>query len=273
VGSYGFEACVLPLGSHERSILDSAFTLLARTRVALVVEPGALSGAPTPEGFTVIVAADWQTQPFPTDWIDKAQTNNPIPAVFENNVETTHAILESAIPVEQFGSARRRLKSLAARAQRDLGEAGFGKDLRLDSMAMLEDEISWASASASGFGLVLVIVRAKTASATLSTERSLDLLRESVGCVVRSSDAIAQGSDSLLVIVPEADEKQTGLVASRIANRIRRALKSSKSDKVLIRACRHATLGIATYPVHGLTREMLLARATASGKRVRPTRE
>ena len=205
---------------------------------------------------------------FPQIGLTRSERATASQAALENDVEATHAIPESAIPVEQFGSARRRLKSLAARAQRDLGEAGFGKDLRLDSMAMLEDEISWASASASGFGLVLVIVRAKTASATLSTERSLDSLREYVSGVVRSSDAIAQGSDSLLVIVPEADEKQTGLVASRIANRIRRALKSSKSDKVLMRACRHATVGIATYPVHGLTREMLLARATASAKPV-----
>ncbi len=268
MGGYGFEACVLPLGSHERSILDAAFALLVKTRVALVVEPGGLSGTAVPEGFTVIAAADWQAQPFPTDWIDKVRSSNRTQAELENGVEATHAIPESAIPVEQFGSARRRLKSLAARAQRNLGEAGFGKDLRLDSMAMLEDEISWASASASGFGLVLVIVRAKTASATSSTERSLDSLREYVGGVVRSSDAITQGSDSLLVIVPEADEKQTSLVASRIGNRIRRALKSSKSDKVLMRACRHATVGIATYPVHGLTREMLLARATASAKPV-----
>lgn len=268
MGSYGFEACVLPLASHERSILDSASTLLARTRVALVVEPATLSDTAAPEGFTVILTADWQTQPFPTDWIDKARASTPTPAQIEDDAETTHATLASAIPVEQFGSARRRLKSLAARAQRDLGEAGFGKDIRLDSMAMLEDEISWAGASASGFGLILVIVPARTARTTLDAERSLDSLRECIRGIVRSSDAIAQGSDSLLVIVPEADEKQTGLVASRVGNKMRRVRKSSKNDKLLTRACRNATLGMAAYPVHGLTRETLLARATASAKRL-----
>ncbi len=246
--------------------MDSASTLLARTRVALLVEPGAISEVTLPEGFTIILTADWQTQPFPTDWIDKARASIQTLPEPKKEVETTHTVVASAIPEEQFGTARRRLKSLAARAQRELGAAGFGKDLRLDSMAMLEDEISWASASASGFGLILVIVPAKTASATLNAERSLLSLRECIQRVVRSSDAITQGSDSLLVIVPEADEKQTALVASRVSNRIRRVQKDAKSDKLLIRACRHATLGIAAYPGHGLTRETLLARATASAK-------
>lgn len=264
VGTYGFDACILQLAAHETPILDSATSLLARTRAAFVVEPGALEHVKAPPGFTIIPAADWQNESFPTEWIAKPLPNDLTEAASED--EQTTQVEPRLLPLEQFGSARRRLKSLAARAQRELGAAGFGDDLRLDPLAVLEDEISWASASASAFGLVMIVVPRKSAVASLHVESALAGLRELARTVVRSGDAIAQGSDSLLVILPEADEKQTALVATRLANKIRRARKGAASQKTLARAYRRVTVGTSVFPTHGLTRETLLARAAASAK-------
>ncbi len=264
VGRYGFDACVLPVGDQERSVVDASASLLAKTRVGLVAHAGVLDSADIPSGFTVIPALDWQHHAFPTEWIS-APRATPAPPTAED--DSTRLVRTPAETFEHAGVAKRRLKSLAARAQRELGSAGFSDD-RLDPLAALEDEIAWAAASASGFGLVLAIVPAKSHGQPAGIERTLSGLREIAKTVVRTSDAIAQGRESLLLIVSEAREPDIAAVATRFAHRIRRAVKDTKTEKQLARAFRHVTIGVSAYPAHGLSRETLLARATAAAKPV-----
>ncbi|HXW52251.1 MAG TPA: hypothetical protein VEJ41_09700 [Candidatus Acidoferrales bacterium] len=262
VGRYGFDACVLPLRKQERAVLDAAEALLPKTRVGLVVEADTFDAARLPRGFALIPTADWSTHPFPTDWIAR----EPAPASEVADASDSTAIAPVLAPgAVDLGVAKRRLKSLAARAQRELGLAGF-VDERLDPLAALEDEIAWASASASGFGILLAIVPTKAQAAPAALERTLGALRDLVKKVVRDSDAIAQGRESILVIVPEAREDDIAAVAARLAHRVRRTLKDPKVEKSLARALRHVTIGASAYPAHGLTRETLLARATAAAQ-------
>jgi hypothetical protein len=262
VGLYGFDACVLPLRKQESAVLDAAQALLAKTRVGLIAEPGTFDAARLPHGFALIPLADWSTQTFPTDWIARKPASPPVD---DDASDSTRVEPMLATGTQGFGVAKRRLKSLASRAQRELGLAGFA-DERLDPLAALEDEIAWASASASGFGILLAIVPAKAQGAPAALERTLGALRDLAKKVVRDGDAIAQGRESILVIVPEAREDHIAAIAARLANRVRRTLKDPKAEKSLVRALRHVTIGASAYPAHGLTRETLLARATAAAQ-------
>lgn len=262
VGRYNFDACVLPIGKHERAVFDAAGSLLGRTRVGIVTESGTFATQPLPRGFQFIEPADWQSQPFPTDWIN-APRNGEVP----DEADSTRVEPALQIPPGDVGTARRRLKALATRAQRELAVAGFAEE-RLDPLAALEDELAWAAASASGFGLVLAIVPAKANQAAAHLERALGALREIARVAVRSDDAVAQGRESLLFILPDATEDDVDAVATRIIHRIRRAVKDSKTEKGVARVLRAVTIGTSTYPAHGASRETLLARATAAAKPV-----
>jgi GGDEF domain-containing protein len=262
LGSYGFDACILPLARHEEAVVDAAALVLAKTNVAVIVEPGPAAEAAARKEFTVIPAADWQSHPFPTEWI--ARRSMRAIAADAQDSQTTTVQMAPLLPPQRLASARQRLQTLAVRAQKELGSAGFG-DERLDSVALLEDEIAWANASSGGFGLVLIILPVKSSSGPLRTEQALAALREVVRQVVRANDPIGQGSDSLLVVLPEVDETQALLVAQRVGNRLRRASKNAKTAKAP-QVLQRAIVGTAAYPAHGLTHEMLLARATASAK-------
>jgi hypothetical protein len=262
VGRYSFDACVLPIGKQERAVFDAAGTLLGSTRVGIVTESGAFSTQTRPRGFQFIERADWQSQPFPTDWIKRAPDEEA-----HDDRDSTRVEAALQLPVADVGTARRRLKTLATRAQRELGAAGFSEE-RLDPLAVLEDELAWAAASASGFGIVLAIVPAKASQAPAHMERTLAALREIANGVVRSNDPVAQGRESLLFILPDAGESDVGAVATRIVHRIRKAIKGAKAEKAIARVLRHVTIGVSAYPAHGASRETLLARATAAAKPV-----
>jgi hypothetical protein len=117
VGRYGFDACVLPLGKQERSVLDAARSLLSKTRVGIIALADSFREGDVPQGFTVIAAADWQTQPFPTEWIDGTSA---VSSAVDQESDSTR--LEPALQASaaDIGVAKRRLKSLATRAQREL---------------------------------------------------------------------------------------------------------------------------------------------------------
>ncbi|MDQ6767546.1 MAG: hypothetical protein M3Z41_07025 [Candidatus Eremiobacteraeota bacterium] len=262
VGAYGFDACVLPIANDERAIVDGAAVVLSRARVALVLEPGALAQLFIPKDFVVVESVDWQHHPFPTQWVSNV--------VAAPQADDTRVFEELSVPpATDVDAARRRLKGVARRAQRDVAAAGFPGEGRLDLLATLEDEIAWAKMSGSCFGLVLVHVRRKAGSTKAEhSERSLAVVRQHIEPVVRSSDVISQGSDSLLVIVGEAALDQTDTATSRIKKAIRKALKTAEDEKRMAQEVGRVTLGTAVYPTHGTTRAALLARATASGSTV-----
>lgn len=260
VGTYGFEACVLPIARHERAIVDAASALLRRARVALVVEPGALSKETVPTDFAIIETADWRTHTFPTEWIAGRAS------LAAADPEETRSFEEPSVPPSDVDSARRRLKSIARRVQADLGVAGFPHDARLDLLAALEDEIAWAKMSGACFGLALIHAAGKRGGAAApDVEPELAFLRERISAVVRFGDIISQGSDCLLVIIAEATMDQAGVATSRIKKAVRKAAKDAANDEALP-ALKRITLGISVYPTHGTTRAALLARATAAAE-------
>lgn len=261
VGTYGFDACVLPVGRHEHSVVDAAGALLSRVRVALVIEPGSFTKTSLPNNFEVIEEDDWPRNGFPADWI--SATESP-----PRDLEETRTFEELSVPPTDLDSARRRLKLVARQAQREIGAAGFPEDVRLDLLAALEDEIAWAKMSGSGFGLVLVhIARKRNGRALTATpDEALSFFRARIIPVVRTGDAIAQGTDSLLVIIAEATPDEMSVAAGRIKKAVRRSLKDAAKEKWLFGSLGRITLGEAAYPIHGTTRAALLARATASAE-------
>jgi GGDEF domain-containing protein len=265
VGTYGFDACVLPVARHEHSIVDAAGALLNRVRVALVVDRGAFTKASLPTNFEVIEEHDWHRNGFPVDWIAAAEPR-------DGDIEETRTFEELSVPPADLDSARRRLKLVARKAQREIGAAGFPES-RLDLLATLEDEISWAKMSGTSFGIVLVhIARKKNGRApSASPDDALSFLRQRIAPFVRAGDVIAQGSDSLLVIIAEAALEQITVAAGRIRKAMRRWLKVATKEKAHSAPLGRITLGAAVFPVHGTTRAALLARATASAQPI--TRE
>jgi len=266
VGTYAFDACIVPVAGHEHSVVDAAGVLLSRVRVALVSEPGALSPTSLPSNFKVIEEDDWWRNGFPVDWISAVEAS-------PRDVEDTQTFEELSVPPSDLDSARRRLKLVARQAQREIGAAGFPEDARLDLLATLEDEIAWAKMSGTCFGTVLVHISRKRSvrAATSSFDEVLSFFRQRIIPVIRASDATAQGTDSLLVIVAEATGDEMMVAANRIKKAVRRSLKDASKEKALSASLGRVTLGAAAFPTHGTTRAALLARATASAEPI--TRE
>lgn len=262
VGTYGFDACVVPVAADEHSIVDAAGALFNRVRVALVAEPGFRS-ASLPNNFKVIEEHDWSRSGFPVDWIAVAESS-------PRDLEETQTLEVLSVPPHDLDSARRRLKLVARQAQREIGAAGFPEEARLDLLATLEDEIAWAKMSGTCFGIVLVhIARKRTGRATtVSLDELLAFFRQRLIPVVRAGDVIAQGTDSLLVIVVEATPEQMTLAAGRIKKAVRRSMKDASKEKTLVASLGRITLGTAAFPTHGTTRAALLARATASAESI-----
>ena len=263
VGTYGFDACVLPVARHEHSIVDAAGALLSRVRVALVVEPGAFTQTSLPNNFQIVEEHNWSGNGFPVDWIATAKPS-------QHDVEDTRTFEELSVPPTDIDSARRRLKLVARQAQREIGAAGFPDEPRLDLLATLEDEIAWAKMSGTSFGIVLVhIARKKNGHpSSANPDDVLSFFRQRIAPLVRAGDVVAQGTDSLLVVVAEATPEQIAVAASRIKKAMRRWLKDAAKEKALSASLGRITLGAAAFPTHGTTRAALLARATASAEHV-----
>ena len=255
LGTYGFDACVLVVAPHEPSIVDAAQALLGSARVGLVVESGALGQPRLPQNFSIIDAAEVARNTFPTAWVEGAHA--------PPDQNETHSFTAPEAPQADLHSARYRLRAVARRAQRDLAAAGFAGEPRLDLLATLEDEIAWAKMSGACFGLVLVHVSREDDGAPAAVEQLLSDVRQHVEQIIRASDVVAQGSDSIMVVLAEAAAEETLVAAGRIKKAVRKAHKASASEHGS-QAARRLALGIAVYPTHGTTRTALLARATAS---------
>ena len=253
VGAYGFDACILPIQPDEPSIIDAAVALLSRTKVGVVIDPALIGGRSLPVTFRVIDVAHVGRGAFPVDWIV-----TPVPIAADPHPTRQ---LEIHPPAQaDVQTAHRRLKTVARRAQRELGAAGFAGEARLDLLAALEDEIAWAAASGSSFGLVLLHTTHAGNATAADMEASLAQLRAQLARIIRSQDLVAQGTDSLLVIVSDAGPDDASVAATRVKKSLRRAQKDAKNATVSSRL----SVGSAAYPAHGTTRAALLAHAMAS---------
>lgn len=103
----------------------------------------------------------------------------------------------------------------------------------------------------------------------LSGSRTLQEVAKRILGAVRGIDKVVRfGGDEFCVILPQTDQDQAILVANRIARSITAtALYIDPNVAVSITA----SFGIATYPIHALTKEALIRQADAAMYRVKST--
>lgn len=103
----------------------------------------------------------------------------------------------------------------------------------------------------------------------LCGSRTLQEVAKRILSAVRGIDKVVRfGGDEFCVILPQTDQEQ----AIAVANRIARAMSASpmhidQGIDIMITA----SFGIATYPIHGVTKEGLIRQADAAMYRVKST--
>lgn len=103
----------------------------------------------------------------------------------------------------------------------------------------------------------------------LSGSRTLQEVAKRILSAVRGIDKVVRfGGDEFCIILPQTDEEQALLVASRV----RKAMTASKfTIEPDIEISVTASFGIATYPAHAVTKEDLVRQADAAMYRVKAT--
>jgi len=103
----------------------------------------------------------------------------------------------------------------------------------------------------------------------LSGSRTLQEVAKRILGAVRGIDKVVRfGGDEFCVILPQTDQEQAIMVASRIARAVSSApLHIDANIEVSITA----SFGIATYPTHGISKEGLIRQADAAMYRVKST--
>ncbi|MGZ5431780.1 MAG: diguanylate cyclase [Thermoanaerobaculia bacterium] len=103
----------------------------------------------------------------------------------------------------------------------------------------------------------------------LSGSRTLQEVAKRILGAVRGIDKVVRfGGDEFCVILPQTDQEQAIAVANRISRAIASApLHIDASIEVTITA----SFGIATYPLHAMTKEALIRQADAAMYRVKST--
>lgn len=103
----------------------------------------------------------------------------------------------------------------------------------------------------------------------LSGSRTLQEVAKRILGAVRGIDKVVRfGGDEFCVILPQTDQEQ----AIAVANRISRAIASSPLHiDASIEVTITASFGIATYPLHAMTKDALIRQADAAMYRVKST--
>ena len=103
----------------------------------------------------------------------------------------------------------------------------------------------------------------------LSGSRTLQEVAKRILSAVRGIDKVVRfGGDEFCVILPQTDQDQAMLVANRIAKSISSSpLRIDANVDVTITA----SFGIATWPIHAMTKEALIRQADAAMYRVKST--
>jgi len=103
----------------------------------------------------------------------------------------------------------------------------------------------------------------------LSGSRTLQEVAKRILGAVRGIDKVVRfGGDEFCVILPQTDQEQ----AVAVANRISRAIASTSlhiDAQIEVRIT--ASFGIATYPIHAMTKDALIRKADAAMYRVKST--
>ena len=103
----------------------------------------------------------------------------------------------------------------------------------------------------------------------LSGSRTLQEVAKRILSAVRGIDKVVRfGGDEFCVILPQTDQEQAILVANRIARSITASRLHIDSN---VDVSITASFGIATYPLHAMTKEALIRQADAAMYRVKST--
>ena len=266
-GSYGFDACVVPVDSGERAVIDAAVELLAGKRLALVVDdPGQVPASASSAG-AVLARTDYVNGDFSLAWLT-GEHRKPARAADDTATVAVDIVQTAAADRAQ---ATRRLKRLADGARAEVARADLGAVPRLDMLAVLDDEVAWARTSGTAFAIVLVhlhgISSSKTSESTNASEKRVRDAEHLIARSVRSSDIVSGRGDDFLVVLADASRAGLDLAAARIAA----AVAASHLQHAVARTRRTRgfaawSVGQASYPDDGATRDTLIAHATATLK-------
>jgi GGDEF domain-containing protein len=257
-GTYGFDACIVPIGKGERAVADAAAIVLALKRVALVLDDGAARPDGIPAHFTIVEKSAYEHGSLPTGWLTDTE---PIRTMDDTATRSIGKPL--SIASDDQLRATRRVKTLA-NVQRERVAAIDGAPASLDMMAMLSDEVGWARASGLGFGLVLfhlggLAERAAGGNADSVTHVAIAALRSSA----RRGDVIAYKNDDFVVLLPEADAAGAVIAARRAAGTLAAGVPGLPAPPRKAKGLGAWSAGVAACPADGYSREALIARATA----------
>jgi GGDEF domain-containing protein len=267
-GTYGFDACIVPVGAHERAVVDAAIALLPGKRLAFVVDSASDASEHAAGHAAVVDRAHYTAGEFSLAWLTDSLA--PVAARATNETVTIAMPIEADADGSRKSHATRRLKRLADDARAIVAKAGLASVPRLDLLAVLEDEIAWARASGNRFAIVLAhlhgISAAKPGEPPAASEARIRDAERVVAGAVRNSDVVSGRGDDFLIVLPEADANGLALAAHRVASaisasRLRATVKPRRG-----RGFAAWSVGAACYPEDGATRDVLLAHATAALK-------
>jgi len=252
-GTYGFDACIVPIADGEKAVLDAALALFADKRLAFVLDD-AENAPDLPASVARLPRPRYAAGDFDVSWLQGRIEAR------ESALTTTQATGAADLLIDR-AAATRRLKRVADRSRDALANAGLAAPPPLDLLAVLEDEIAWAQASGGSFALVLAHV---PGVGPMNVERASQV----IAGAVRSIDVLAARGEDFLVVLQDSDAAGAAGAAERIAaaleaSTLRTAIKPRRT-----RGFGAWSVGAAAFPADGATRDVLLARATATLKPV-----
>jgi GGDEF domain-containing protein len=259
VGTYGFDACIVPIRAGERAVADAASILLAAKRVTLVLDDGASRPAGLPPHFATVERSAYDAGALPIGWLTD---RGPL-----RSVDDTATRSVAAPPTGSNDDALRATRRVTALAhvQRERIAAVDAGPVALDMMAVIEDEVGWARASGLGFGLVLLHLGGLTErSGTGDIETAIASAVTALRGAARRGDAIACKNDDFVVLLPEADTAGAALVARRAARVLASGAPGLPARPRRAKGLAGWSTGVAACPADGYSREALVARATAA---------
>lgn len=268
-GAYGFDACVVPVASDERSIFDAAVLLLGDRRLAIVADDSVRATFDAPRGVTLLPRRAFDSGTFALEWSTKTPSTENVSQTEEPETVTMPRV--AAESLDDRLQATRRLKRVADLSRDVIATAGLGATPRLDLLAVLDDEIAWAKTSETIFGMCLVhlpgLSAARPGEPAGSGELRIGEAAKVIRGAVRSSDVISGRGDDFVVVLADADTDGARLGAARIASAIAASrLRPAAKGKARTRGFAAWGVGCAAFPKDGTTRESLLARATSTLK-------
>ncbi len=257
-GTYGFDACIIPIAAREEAVLNAAGALMESKRVALIVDGDSPPVASLPQRFSVLKRSEYEAGILPTQWLG---ATNSMQGPGEGPTVDDRAL------------ATRRLMAFVKAANSSGGRMSDEATSPPDLIAALDDEITWAQVANIGFSIVYVHVgrpsRHNRQGAEPDHQARPALLSATAGGV-RRADTIAVRNDEILIILHEVDAQGAAHVVARVSNALAKAALDGAPSSAKRRGTNLVRIAAATFGQDGTSREALLACAMS---RLRPIGE